>query len=542
MTLERPKRIKTGAAARDALMVGFGRTARLAGLTLGPRGGRVLLERADDFPELTRDGFTAIRDLEDDDRFATLGTELLKACVKKTRDTVGDGSTTTALLAGAFAESGLRLVAAGIDPPSVRRGFDGLTRDALEALKRQSGPVGGRTMLAQLALVAADGDEEIAGLVAEAVAKLGPEGVVNVSYHQSVDTTIDYMSGMAFDHGLLSRNFLLKAGETAVALDQPHLLMCQGELTGAAQLVPALEAARRSGRSLLVLAQDVSDQALAVLLANHREGTVRCAAVKGPDSGIYRHVATDDVAVLTGGRLVGEETGLLPEKIDGAALGSAKRAVVDGVSTTIFSGGGAPEAVERRAAQLRDAIGRERKSYDRGKLEGRLARLVSGVANIRVGGVTETAWKARHQRLRERAEHRPCRSGRRCGRGWRRGARTRRLRHRGGRERRRGPGAPRLRPRPLCAVSPYRRGRRVRAVARPRNTQGHATGDRLRRTNGHIPLLAGGGRGGRDPGDGHGAHQCGGHCRPVAVDGLRRRPGPPPRRGVARLPPAFRRR
>ena len=397
MTLERPKHIKMGGAARDALMEGFGRAARIASLTLGPHGGRVVLERADDYPELTRDGFTAIRDLEDADRFATLGTELIKACVKKTRDAVGDGTTTTALLAGAFAEAGLRLVAAGIDPPSVRRGYEGLTQEALAALERQSGPVGGRAMLAQLARVAADGDDEIADLVAEAVEKLGPEGVINVSYHQSVDTTIDYMSGMAFDHGLLSRNFLLKAGETAVALDQPLLLMCEGELTEATQLVPALEAARASGRSLLVLAQDVSDQALAAMLANHREGTVRCAAAKGPESGIYRHAATDDVAVLTGGRMVGEETGLLPEKVDGAALGAAKRAIVDGSSTTIFGGGGASEAVERRAAQLRDAIGCERKSYDRGKLEGRLARLVSGVANIRVGGVTETAWKARYR-------------------------------------------------------------------------------------------------------------------------------------------------
>ena len=397
MTLERPKRIKMGAAARDALMVGFGRTARIASLTLGPRGGRVLLERADDFPELTRDGFTAIRDLEDSDRFATLGTELIKACVKKTRDAVGDGSTTTALLAGAFAEAGLRLVAAGIDPPSVRRGFDRLTREAQAALTRQSSPVDGRPMLAQLALTAAGGDAEIAGLVAEAVERLGAEGVVNVSYHQGVDTTIDYMSGMAFDHGLLSRSFLLEAGETTLTLDRVHLLMCQGELTEAAQLVPALEAARRSGGSLLVLAQDVTDQALTVMLANHREGTVRCAAVKGPGSGIYRHTETDDIAVLTGGRMVGEETGLLPEKIGSGTLGTAKRAVVDGTSTAIFGGGGAAQAVERRAAQLRDAIGRERKSYNRGKLEGRLARLVSGVANVRVGGVTETAWKARYR-------------------------------------------------------------------------------------------------------------------------------------------------
>ena len=397
MKLGRPKRIKTGADARAALMVGFGRSARLASLTLGPHGGRVVLERADDYPELTRDGFTAIRDLEDDDRFATLGTELLKACVKKTRDAVGDGSTTTALLAGAFAETGLRLVAAGIDPPSVRRGFERLTQEALAALERQSGPVAGRAMLAQLAHVAADGDDEIAGLVAEAVERLGPEGVINISYHQGVDTTVDYMSGMAFDHGLLSRNFLLKAGETEVKLDKVHLLMCQGELTEAAQLTPALEAARQGGGSLLVLAQDVSDQALATMLANHREGTVRCVAVKGPESGIYRHAATDDVAVLTGGRMVGEETGITAEKLAPGTLGTAKRAVVDGTSTAIFGGGGEAQAVERGAAQIRDAIGRERKSYDRGKLEGRLARLVAGVANLRVGGVTETAWKARYK-------------------------------------------------------------------------------------------------------------------------------------------------
>ena len=310
---------------------------------------------------------------------------------------MGDGSTTTALLAGAFAEAGLRLVAAGIDPPSVRRGFEALTREALAALEPQSGPVSGRAMLAQLAGVAADGDAEIADLVAEAVERLGAEGVVNISYHQGIDTTIDYMSGMAFDHGLLSRNFLLKAGETEVNLDQPFLLMCQGELTETAQLLPALEAARRAKRSLLVLAQDVSDQALAVMLTNHHEGTVQCAAVKGPESGIYRHAATDDVAVLTDGRLVGEETGLMPEKVDGSALGSAKRAIVDGVSTTIFGGSGTPEAVECRAEQIRDAIEHERKSYDRGKYEARLARLVSGVANIRVGGVTETAWKARYK-------------------------------------------------------------------------------------------------------------------------------------------------
>ncbi len=398
MALERPKHIKTGEASRAALMAGFGRAARLAGLTLGPHGARVALERSADYPELTKDGYTAIRELEDDDRFATLGTELIKTCAKKTRDSVGDGSTTSVLLAGALAEAGIRLVASGLDPMTVRRGFDSLARDALDALARQSTPVDDRAMLATLARVASAGDDEIADIVAEAVERLGPDGVINISYHQGVDTQVDYMSGMAFDHGLMSRNFLLNPSETEVKLDQAYLLMCQDALTEAGQLVPALEAARRDGRSLLVLAQDVSDQALAIMLTNHREGTVRCAAVKGPGSGIYRHAETDDISVLTGGRMIGEELGLLPERLKDGALGTAKRVVIDGVSTAIFGGGGGQGAVDERAAQLRDAIGRETKSYDRGKLEARLARLASGVANIRVGGITETAWKERHKR------------------------------------------------------------------------------------------------------------------------------------------------
>ena len=396
--LARPKRIRTGAAGRDALMAGAARAARLAGLTLGPRGGRVLLDRENDYPEITKDGFTAIRELEESDRFATLGAELIKLCAKKTRDAAGDGSTTTALLAGRLAAAGARLVAAGLDATVVRRGFDDLTREARAALARQSVPAGGRATLAALARAAAAGDGEIADLVAEAVERLGPEGVVNISYHQGVDTTVDYMSGMTFDHGLLSRGFLLEAGATEVGLDRVFLLMCQGALTEAAQLVPALEAARRGGGSLLVLARDVTDRALAAMLANHREGTVRCAAVKGPGSGLYRHAETDDVAVLTGGRVLGEELGLTPEKLREGDLGTARRAVVGGVSTALFGGGGPSGAVEARAARLRDAIGRETKSYDRGKLELRLARLVAGVANIRVGGVTESAWKERYKR------------------------------------------------------------------------------------------------------------------------------------------------
>ncbi len=398
MALERPKYIKKGDEGRRALMAGFGRAARLAGVTLGPNGACVALERAHDYPEFTKDGFTAIRDLEERDRFATLGAELLKAAADKTRKAAGDGSTTTALLAGALAHAGARLVTAGLDPMTVRRAFDGLAREARASLASQSEPAGDRAMLETVALTACAADLDLARIVAEAVHRLGPEGVATVSYHQSVDTEVDYMSGMTFDHGLLSRNFLLKAGETEVKLDRPYLLLCQGDLTEARQLVPALEAARRDGRSLLVLARDVSDQALAVMLANHREGTVRSSAVKGPGSGIYRHAETDDIAMLTGGVLLGEELGLLPEKLKEGQLGAAKRAVAGGAETTIFGGSGGEPAVAARVAQLRDALAAETRSYDRGKYETRIARLVSGVANIRVGGLTEAAWKERYKR------------------------------------------------------------------------------------------------------------------------------------------------
>lgn len=399
MVHKQAKNIKTGQAGRAGLIEGSRLVASLAEITYGPRGGRVALERTHDYPELTMNGFGVIRDLQCEDRFVTVGIELIKACAQETRNAVGDGSTTSALIAAVLAEAGFRLIASGLDPMTVRRRFDGLASETLDILKRQSSPAADYETLRKVARIASAGDDEIAGLAAEAVTRLGPDGVVKVSHHQGVDTRIEYMSGMKFDHGLLSHHFLRQANETMVKLDQVYLLMCQGELTKAGQVVPALEAARRDERGLLVLAENVSGEALTVMLTNHRRGGgVRSAAVKGPGSGTYRHAETDDIAVLTGGQVMGEELGRLPERLRDDELGFAKRVEIDATSTSIFGGAGKDSSIDGRISQIRDEHSREKKSYDSDKLETRIARLVSGVANIRVGSVTETDWKDRHGR------------------------------------------------------------------------------------------------------------------------------------------------
>ncbi len=392
------KTVAQGEASRERLLNGARLAARLAGVTLGPQGGHVALDRAFGYPEITKDGFTAIRDLDHPDRVASLGIELIKACAKKTRDTVGDGSTTASVLAGGLCVEGLRLVAAGYPPVDLRRVFDAMSAEICDSLAGQSRPAHECAVLEAVACRATGGDREIAAVVARAVHQLGPDGVINVAYHQGVDTTVDFMSGMKFEHGMLSRHFLATPRDQAVKLDQPYLLLCAGPLARADDVVPALEAAKRDERSLLVLAEDVTDQALAVMLTNNKAGTVRCAAVKGPGSGIYRHHQTDDIAVLTGGEMFSEELGNVPERIAPGALGRCKRAVIEVDSTTLFGGLGSPEACEARIAQIRTELTRETKHYDRGKLETRLARLVSGVANIRVGGYTESAWRERQTR------------------------------------------------------------------------------------------------------------------------------------------------
>lgn len=391
------KEIKQGRDGQRAVGRGIESTARLAGLTLGPRGALVLRERDLDFPEAVKDGFSAIRNVENGDPFAVMGARLVRGCAKQTRDSVGDGTTTTTLLLMALYREGVRMLAAGTPAREISRTFTALAMQVRRRVQEMSLTCESPALIERVALNAANRDEELATLVAEAVWRLGRDGVIKVSYHQRVTTELDYMLGMKFDHGLVSRDFL-GAGETEVKLDEPYLLLCEDRITTAQEVLPALERASRNERSLLVLAEDVTDQALAVLLANHRKGKVRCAAAKGPGSGIYRHAMTSDVAVLTGGRTCGRQLGILPQHLGDDTLGLCKRATVGANNTTILGGAGAETAVHERACQLRDALTHEEKHYERWKLEERIARLTSGVANLRVGAVSESASKERKRR------------------------------------------------------------------------------------------------------------------------------------------------
>lgn len=391
-----PKTVVFNGSAQAALGRGIALAGRLAAVTYGPGGGTVALERQSDTPLVTKSGFAAIRDVELADSFDRLGLEMVKEAVTRVRYATGDGAATVSILAAALSQAASRLAAAGIDPGTIARGFGAARTVALEALAEMRRDVTDPALLARLCARAGDGDMELATIAAEAVDRVGPDGVVSVSFNQAVDTRVDYASGMAFDHGVQSRDFLDADGE--LRLESPLLLLCEDALEDAADVIPALEIAHAAQRPLLVLAESVTRQALATLIANHRGGTVRCAAVKGPGSGVYRHEMTADVAVLAGGFVLGARLGRRPAEARRDDLGGVDLAVLSGRSTRLSGGEGSPDAVALRVGQLRDAHAREDKTYDRGKLAQRIARLAGGTANIRVGAFTETEWKERHRR------------------------------------------------------------------------------------------------------------------------------------------------
>ncbi len=396
MSLRSSKQVVFNGAAQAGLGRGIALAGRLAAVTYGPGGGTVALERQSDTPLVTKSGFAAIRDVELPDSFGRIGLELVKEAVTRVRYATGDGAATVSILAAALARAAGRLAVAGIDPGSIVDGFSAARQVALDALAGMRRDVAEPALLARLCARAGEDDMELAAIVAEAVQRVGADGIVKVSFNQSVDTCVDYTTGMAFDHGVQSRDFLDADGE--LRLEQPLLLLCEDAIEEARDVIPALEIAHAAKRPLLVLAEAVTKQALATLITNHRGGTVRCAAVKGPGTGTYRHEMTADVAVLAGGFVLGARLGRQPGEARRDDLGGAEFAVLSGRTTRILGGEGSPDAVAVRVRQLRDAHALEAKTYDRGKLAQRIARLAGGAANIRVGAFTETEWKERHRR------------------------------------------------------------------------------------------------------------------------------------------------
>ncbi len=387
--------------AREGILHGVNVLADTAKVTLGPRGRNVLLERSFGAPLITKDGVTVVKEIDLEGKFENMGAKLIREVATKTSDIAGDGTTTATVLAQAILREGLRLLAAGYDPMQLKRGIDIAVEKAVDAIKPQSKPVKDRERIAQVGTVSANGDTTIGELLAEAMEKVGKEGVITVEEAKSLDTTLETVEGMQFDRGYLSPYFATNPEKMMVELDEPLLLFHEKKIASMRDLLPVLEKVAQAGRPIVIIAEEVEGEALATLVVNKIRGTLRCAAAKAPGFGDRRKAMLEDIAVLTGGKAISEELGLKLENITLSDLGRAKRIVVDKDNTTIIDGAGKKSEIEARIKQIRAQIEETTSDYDREKLQERLAKLVGGVAVIRVGAATEVEMKEKKARVED---------------------------------------------------------------------------------------------------------------------------------------------
>jgi chaperonin GroEL len=385
--------------AREGILQGVNILADTAKVTLGPRGRNVLLQRSFGAPLITKDGVTVVKEIDLEGKFENMGAKLIREVATKTSDVAGDGTTTATVLAQAILREGLRLLAAGYDPMELKRGIDLAVEKAVEAIKAQSKPVKDRERIAQVGTVSANGDTTIGDLLAEAMEKVGKEGVITVEEAKGLDTTLEVVEGMQFDRGYLSPYFATNAEKMMVELDDPVLLFHEKKIGGMRDLLPMLEKVAQAGRPIVIVAEEVEGEALATLVVNKIRGTLRCAAVKAPGFGDRRKAMLEDMAILTGGKVIAEELGLKLENVTLNDLGHCKRIVIDKDNTTIVGGAGKKDAIDARIKQIRAQIEETTSDYDREKLQERLAKLVGGVAVLRVGAATEIEMKEKKARV-----------------------------------------------------------------------------------------------------------------------------------------------
>jgi len=389
------KQIRFNEDARRALERGVNRLADAVKVTLGPRGRTVVLEKKWGAPTVTNDGVTIAKEIDLEDPYENMGAQMVKEVATRTSDIAGDGTTTATILAQVILKEGLKNVVAGANPMELKRGIEKAVEKIVEQLKKISKPVKSAKEIAQVGAISAHGDATIGKLLADAMDKVGREGVITVDDAKGMETTLDVVEGMQFDRGFLSPYFITDAENMNVELEDPHILIYEKKISIMKDLLPLLEKISRSGKSLLILAEDVEGEALATLVVNKLRGVLKCAAVKAPGYGDRRKAMLEDIAVLTGGRLIAEEVGIKLENVDLADLGNAKRVSIDKENTTIVGGKGAKKDIEGRIAQIRTAIEDTTSDYDREKLQERLAKLAGGVAVVRVGAATEVEMKAR---------------------------------------------------------------------------------------------------------------------------------------------------
>ncbi len=385
--------------SRDGILKGVNIIADATQVTLGPRGRNVLLEKSFGAPVVTKDGVTVVKEIELEDKFENMGAKMIREAATKTADAAGDGTTTATILARAILTEGLRLQAAGFDPMSLKRGIDAAVEKVVEGVQGQSRKVRGKEQVAQVGTIAANGDAQIGDNLAEAMERVGQEGVITIEEGKGLETVLDVVEGMQFDRGFLSPYFVTDPERMVAEIEQPYILLHEKKISNMQELVPLLERIAQSGRPLVMIAEDVDGEALAALVVNKIRGTLNCTAVKAPGFGDRRKAMLEDIAILTGGRVVAEELGMKLEHIDLADLGSCQRVIMDKDNTTIVDGAGKKKDIAGRADQIRAQIAETTSDYDREKLQERLAKLAGGVAVIKVGAATEVEMKERKARV-----------------------------------------------------------------------------------------------------------------------------------------------
>ena len=389
------KQIAFAGDARERVLEGVNVLADAVKVTLGPKGRNVVLDKSFGAPKVTKDGVSVAKEIELADKFANMGAQMVKEVASKTADVAGDGTTTATVLAQAIVREGHKAIAAGYSPMDLKRGIDAAVRAATEELKALSRPCEDNRAIRQVATVSANWNESIGEILASAMEKVGNDGVITVEEGKSLENELETVEGMQFDRGYLSPYFVTNQDRMVVELDDPYVLLFDKKISNIRDLIPVLEAAAKAGRPLLIVAEDVEGEALATLVVNNLRGILKAAAVKAPGFGDRRKAMLQDIAVLTGGTVISEETGLTLEKATLDLLGTAKRVVIGKDDTTIVDGAGAREAIDGRVAQIRQEIENTSSDYDREKLQERLAKLAGGVAVIKVGAATEVEMKER---------------------------------------------------------------------------------------------------------------------------------------------------
>ena len=393
------KDVKFGRDARERILRGVDILADAVKVTLGPKGRNVVIDKSFGAPRITKDGVTVAKEIELKDKFENMGAQMIREVASKANDAAGDGTTTATVLAQAIVREGMKSVAAGMNPMDLKRGIDQAVGVVVADLKKRSKPVSGTSEIAQVGTISANGELEIGNMIAEAMEKVGKEGVITVEEAKGMDSELDVVEGMQFDRGYLSPYFITNPEKMSVELADPYILIHEKKLSNLQAMLPILEAVVQSGRPLLIIAEDIEGEALATLVVNKLRGGLKVAAVKAPGFGDRRKAMLEDIATLTAGEMISEDLGIKLENVTLAMLGKAKRVTIDKDNTVIVDGEGAADAIKARVEQIRAQIEITTSDYDREKLQERLAKLAGGVAVLKVGGSTEVEVKERKDRV-----------------------------------------------------------------------------------------------------------------------------------------------